>query len=312
MTSSKEPARATPHRKERRVGMSVRFGAMTLFKGGIPRFDRQNPYAFAVALSWRDFALLFVAAEIVINTIFALLFLVDPNAIANHNPPGFLGAFFFSLETLATVGYGQMYPGTIYGHVVSSVEILTGVIFAAIMTGLLFVRFSRPKAKIMYATNPVVTSYNGQPTLMLRIGNARTSVLTNATATIHTFALRVSTEGISARTTLEMRLTRDKMPIFAIMWTLMHVIDEESPLFGVGPDTIESRDLRLFVTVTARDQYLGQEVSDIQDYAGTALRFGMRYADVIKPGEDGHVFADYASISDMEPDSGGGPLPADA
>ena len=312
MTASNGPLDLppTPRRKERRTGMSVRIGPVTLFKGGLPRFDRQDPYAFAVALSWRDFALLFVAAELAINTIFALLFLADPRSIANHNPPGFLGAFFFSLETLATVGYGQMYPGTIYGHVISSVEILTGVIFTAIMTGLLFVRFSRPKAKIMYAADPIVTFYNGQPTLMLRIANARTSLLTNAIATIHTLALQVSTEGISARTTLEMRLVRRKMPIFAIMWTLMHVIDEQSPLYGIGPDNVEARDLRLFVTVTARDQFLGQEVSDIQAYEGADLRFGMRYADAIKVGEDGHVFADYAAISDMEPDVHGD-TPAD-
>ncbi len=308
MTSHKHAPALKPVRppKERRPALSIQVGPTTMFKSGLARFDPRDPYAFAISLSGRDFALLFLAAELLINTMFALLYIALPGSIANNNPPGFIGAFFFSLETLATVGYGQMYPGSVYGHVISALEILTGVIFTAIVTGLLFVRFSRPKAKIVYASHPVVTTHNGRQTLMLRIGNARSSLLTNATVTIHTLMLQISSEGLQSRVALEMPLLRKTLPIFAIMWTVMHTIDEQSPLHGMDPDTIANADLRLFITVSARDQSLNQDVSDIHSFEGRDIRFGMHYVDAIKAKEDGRVFADYAAISEVEADTNGG------
>ena len=288
--------------RERRPGLSIQVGPTTMFKSGLARFDPRDPYAFAVSLSWRDFAVLFLVAELAINTTFALLYTAVPGSIANNNPPGFVGAFFFSLETLATVGYGQMYPGSVYGHIISALEILSGVIFTAIITGLLFVRFSRPKAKIVYAANPVVTMHNGRPTFMLRIGNARSSLLSNASVNLHTLSLQVSSEGFKSRTAIEMPLIRPTLPIFAIMWTVMHVIDEHSPLHGFTPDTIVSADLRVFITVSAWDQYLGQNVSDIHAIEGGDIKFGMHYVDAIRANEDGRVFADYAAISEVAVD----------
>ncbi len=141
--------------------------------------------------------------------------------------------FFFSLETLATVGYGVMAPATLYGHSSRAPRSSTGVIFTAIMTGLLFVRFSKPKARISYADNPVVTVHDGRPTLMLRIGNARSSILTNARFTLHALVPVVSDEGRATRSLVELPMVRAQLPIFAILWTMMHVIDEDSVLHGL-------------------------------------------------------------------------------
>ena len=294
----------TPSRRRLRKPQPVRLdvGAQQIFKTGLARFDPHDPYYFAVSLSWRDFALLFLAAEGAINTIFAFLYLAVPGCIANARPGVFTDAFFFSLETLATVGYGVMAPANLYGHLVSGLEILTGVVFTAIMTGLLFVRFSKPKPKIVYADHPVVTVYNGCPTLMLRIGNARSSLLTNARASLHVLGRTVSIEGHQQRAVIELPLVRERLPVFAILWTLMHVIDADSPLHGLDASMIEEKDLRLFVTVSARDQMMGQEVSDLKTYAGAEIQFGARYADAVTTRDDGSTLANFAQISAMETD----------
>lgn len=292
--------------------MRLSVGPQEFIKKGLSRFDPHDPYYFAVSLGWRRFTALFVAAELAINTLFAGLYMLQPAAIANQPRPGFSSAFFFSLETLATVGYGEMYPGTTYGHIVSSLEILIGTVFTAIMTGLLFVRFSKPKAKVLYAANPVVTMNNGRPTLMLRIGNARTSVLHNATITMHMLTRTTSAEGQRQANVVELPLVRGRLPIFAILFTMMHVIDETSPMHGLDAEGVEAQDLRLFVTVAAKDPAIGQEVSDLHTFAGTDIRFGMRYVDAVQTIGDHRTVADYSLLGMIEPEQAPKSTPTDA
>lgn len=289
-------------RRDKAPPVSFKLGAMSFVQTGVARFDWHDPYYIAVSLSWRAFLLLFLIAELTINTVFALFYLVEPGCIANARPGAFTDVFFFSLETLATVGYGVMAPATTYGHIVSGVEIVTGMAFTAIMTGLLFVRFSKPKARIVYAENPVVTMHNGRPTLMLRLGNARTNVLTNARFTLHSLTTQVSDEGRRQRSIIELPMIRPNVPIFAILLTLMHVIDETSPLHGLDAESIVEQDVRFFMTMVARDHATGQEVSDLRTYHGRDVRYGMRYADAIRSGEDSRTTADYSLIGALEAD----------
>ena len=148
-------------------------------KIGASRFDLRDPYHLALTVRWPAFVLAVFALYGLITTLFAVLYLAQPGCVANARPGSLADAFFFSIETLATVGYGEMAPATLYGHLVSSAEIICGMAFTAIMTGLVFVRFSKPKAKIVYADNPVITRHNGRPTLMIRIGNGRMTMLTD-------------------------------------------------------------------------------------------------------------------------------------
>jgi hypothetical protein len=140
--------------------MRVRVGAFEMTKKGALRYDFRDPYHLAVSLSWPGFLLMFVVCELAINILFASLYALQPGSVANAAPGSFADLFFFSLETLATVGYGAMSPATLYGHTVSAVEIISGLAFIAIMTGLTFVRFSRPRAKVLYADKAVVATYN--------------------------------------------------------------------------------------------------------------------------------------------------------
>jgi inward rectifier potassium channel len=121
---------------------------------------------------------------LIVNVVFATLYWLVPGSVANARPNSFADVFFFSVETVATVGYGEMYPATLYGHVVVTIEIICGLGFTAILTGLTFVRFSRPRAKLVFAANPVIAMHDGKPTLMVRIGNGRATVLTDGAFSI--------------------------------------------------------------------------------------------------------------------------------
>src|SRR5579862_6865414 len=166
---------------------------------------------------------------IVLNAIFGFLYWLGDHPIANvaDNLPLPLSLFYFSIETLATVGYGDMHPQTNYGHLIATVEIFTGMSFLAVMTGLIFARFSRPKARFVFAQHPVVGTYHGKPTLMIRVANARHNSISSATARLWLFRIVHTPEGEVFRRFFELKLDRSEHPLFSLSWTLLHVIDDD-------------------------------------------------------------------------------------
>src|SRR3984893_447883 len=211
------PSEGEPEEKAARV----RLASCELKKKGISRFDLRDPYHLAVALSWPQFLAALLTLYLSVNLVFAELYWAVPGSVANVRPHSLADTFFFSIETLSTVGYGEMYPATLYGHVIAAIEIVCGLAFTTILTGLTFVRFSRPRAKLVFAANPVVAMHNGKPTLMVRIGNGRAGGLSEAKA-----------EGNLSHHARELQRERAHIPIFPLFWTLMHVLDERSPLYG--------------------------------------------------------------------------------
>jgi inward rectifier potassium channel len=245
-----------------------------------------------------------LALYLSVNVIFTTLYWLVPGSVGNARPNSFADAFFFSIETVATVGYGEMYPATLYGHVVAAIEIICGLSFTAILTGLTFVRFSRPRAKLVFAANPVVAMHNGKPTLMVRIGNGRAAVLTDGTAKLNVYFLDTAQEGRTFRRAQELRLERAHIPIFTISWTLMHVLDERSPLHDYDAARAIETDARVFVILEARDPTLATVVHDVRYYAPQDIRFGMRYAEFVSFGRGGTPVADLRRIGALEPDVG--------
>jgi inward rectifier potassium channel len=184
-----------PPLRKQRAARPVRIGALDLFTTGASGFDLRDPYHFIATMSWPMFFLCLVVSELLINSGFALLYIAVPGSIANVPAGSFIDAFFFSIETLATVGYGTMVPATRYGHVISAIEIICGIVYTAVVTGVIFIRFSKPKAKIVYAERPVVASHNGVPTLMIRIANGRTHMLTDASVRLSALMMESTPEG---------------------------------------------------------------------------------------------------------------------
>jgi inward rectifier potassium channel len=285
----------------------VRLGSYEFRKKGISRFDLRDPYHLAVALTWPQFLAALLTLYLSVNFVFTVLYWAVPGSVANALPHSFADNLFFSIETLATVGYGEMYPATAYGRLVAGSEIICGLAFTAILTGLTFVRFSRPRAKLVFAANPVVAMHNGKPTLMVRIGNGRATGLADARAQLNVLLTETTADGNVLHRAQELRLERAHIPIFPLFWTLMHVLDERSPLHGYDAARAINASAQVFVLLEARDPTLATTVHDIRNYAPKDIRFGMRYQDAVTTAADSTPVLDLTRIGALEPDVGDRP-----
>lgn len=288
-----------PHRRAKPETLTARFGSFEYTKTGAARLDLSDPYNLAVSLSWPRFFIALVLLDLAVNIVFATLYWLVPGSIANA-VPSFVQAFFFSIETLATVGYGVMAPASVYGHIVASVEILCGLIFTAVVTGLIFVRFSRPRAGIRFAENAVVANRDGGRALMVRVGNGKLTLLSDAKARIVALFVEHTAEGDALRHAEQLMLADDQLSLFALTWTLAHIIDEASPFHALTADSLAKSELRLLVFVEARDHALGATVYAMQDYPTERILYGMRYQDTISIDQTGRTNVDLTRISLVE------------
>ena len=291
-----------------RKGRSLLVGSYAITKTGVGRFDWRDPFYFAVALSWPQFLLSLIAVFAAINLVFAVLYLIGPVPLTNAHQGSLSDAFFFSLETATTVGYGDMYPAGHYGRIVAGSEMMVGMAFTALTTGLLFVRFSRPKARILYARRAVVAVHNGQPTLMIRIANARPSLVSNASAHLGLMRTSGQADGQRLRQIYELPLIRSRLPLFTLTWVLMHRIDNSSPLHGYDAARLIEDDAHLWLSVEGHDVVLTTTIFDTQAYGPAEILYGMRYTGAISDDDEGHPTADLRELSQIEPDDGAEPL----
>jgi inward rectifier potassium channel len=276
----------------------------TITMKGVAGFDPRDIYHLVVALSWPRFLFLVVGGELLLNAAFALLYLARSGAIANVRPGSFADAFFFSVETSATVGYGDMHPVTLYGHIVCTVEIFSGIALTALATGLLFVRFSHPRARIGYAENVVVARHQGCPTLMIRVANLRRNVLYDAVAHLSVILSIPESSGQVVRRVHELQLVRPRLPLFAVAWTVMHRIDETSPLKGYDAARAKAHNANFWLSAEAQGITTGARMMDARGYTSAQVAFGMRYAEILSIDAEGNAVADLPAISRIEDDVG--------
>jgi inward rectifier potassium channel len=253
-------------------------------------------YFNAMTVTWPRFFAWLAAIFVVLNLIFAEIYSFGAEPIANARPGSFSDLFFFSVETTSTVGYGDMHPQSMYGHLVATAENFVGLVLLAVMTGLVFARFSRPRARLIYADNPVITRHNGLLTMMVRVANARNNFITDASAKLWVIRGEQSTEGRRFTRFLPLRLERNENPVFALTWTLLHVIDEVSPLYGMSAADIETSDMNFVVSITGLDETSAQRVHSRKPYPAQSVKVGHEFVDVISVDEDGMRRIDYAKL----------------
>jgi inward rectifier potassium channel len=240
----------------------------------------QDFYHLCLTASWAKFFATAALTFTLLNVFFACLFLIQPNSISNLSPPNFWGAFFFSVETIATVGYGDMHPQTLYGHVLATIDIFIGLVFVAALTGLIFARFSKPKSRILFTDHLVLSDFNGQPTLMLRAANARQNQIANATAKMHVLIQEVTLEGKKIRRIYDLDLVRSDQPMFFLTWTIMHTITPSSPLYGLTADQMAAKDLIFLIRIVGFDEGIAQEIHMRQSYSHDQIVWGHQFVDV--------------------------------
>jgi len=263
-------------------------------------------YHRSMTVSWPAFFASAALIFVFLNTVFAVLYMLGHHPVANVSDDLALSLFYFSIETLATVGYGDMHPQTNYGHLVATVEIFTGMSFLAVMTGLIFARFSRPKARFVFAKYPVVGNRQGQPTLMIRVANARHNTISQATARLWLVREERMAEGDVVRRFHELILDRSEHPVFSLSWTLYHAIDETSPLYRMDQEELAAADAVLVLNLGGIDDNSAQRLSARKVYSQEDIRWQHRYVDITGDSPQGRLLLDYTKFDDVMPEATSG------
>jgi inward rectifier potassium channel len=259
-------------------------------------------YHRSMTVYWPTFFGTAAVIFVILNAVFAFLYWLGNEPIANVNENQPLGLFYFSVETLATVGYGDMHPQTHYGHFIATIEIFTGMSFLAVMTGLIFARFSRPRARFIFAKHPVVTVHEGRPTLMIRIANERNNTISQAIARLWLIRMETTAEGTRFRRYYELMLDRSEHPMFMLSWSIFHVIDETSPLYGATAADLAAVDGALTLNVSGVDDNSAQYLYARKIYSNEEIRWKHRYRDITSFAEDGRLLIDYTVFHEIAPE----------
>ena len=279
---------------ERAKARTIRLGNREVVTEGLELSCWADISHRCMTASWPAFiggaALVFIT----FNAVFALFYWLGDHPIANVPGGQYIDYLYFSIETLSTAGYGDMHPQTHYGHFIATIELFTGIFSMSLMTGLIFARFSRPSARLLFADNPVISDHEGQLTLMIRLANERHNIIANATARLWLFKNGVSKEGMPYRRFYELPLLRSESPALALSWTLFHVIDQDSPLYGLDAAELQAVNAGLGLFVSGLDDVAAQTVHARKSYEHSDIRFGHRYAEILQATDDGRLRIDYS------------------
>ena len=209
----------------------------------------RDPYHLLLTVPWIGFAGIVSIAYLLLNALFALAYLAGGDGLEGAKPGSFSDAFFFSVQTLASIGYGAIHPKTFYANSIVTIlqgrgsanESIASLLLIAVLTGLAFARFSRPIAKVLFSQFILVANQNSQPTLMFRVANERHNFILEATAQMYLIIDEVTNEGAFMRRIHELKLLRERTPSLVLTWTIMHPIDSDSPLYGLTADDLKQR-----------------------------------------------------------------------
>jgi inward rectifier potassium channel len=280
----------------------VKIGDRRVMALGVNSSDYKDIYHYALSMSWPLFVVCFAALFVVINIIFATLYWLGGDAVAHARLGHIEDYFYFSIETFATLGYGDMHPQSDYAHIISSIEVFVSMLVTAVVTGVVFARFALPQARILFAQIIVIGQHEGQPTLMLRMANERHNVITDAKAKLWIAKVGQSQEGVMFRRFYELNTERSHNPIFALSWTLFHPITPDSPLWGMDQQKLEDVQANFIVTFSGHDEATGQQLNARKAYGVNDVVWGHHYADILDVKADGLVHLDYRLFHVAEPD----------
>lgn len=255
-------------------------------------------YHWLLVLNWWQFLVLFGFFYLGINVVFAIVYLTTNGGIANTDPNSFSDAFFFSVQTLSTIGYGAMYPQTVYTQLVVTIEVLVGMLLVAMATGLMYARFAQPRARVLFSKVAVVYPFNEVPTLMFRVANQRDNRIIEARIQVSFLVNEVSPEGIELRRLHDLPLIRSESPSFAMSWLVMHPIDQDSPLWGKTPQELARCEARILVILTGLDETFVSKIHARYTYDIKDLIWSARFADILHKSDRGNYYIDYQRFHD--------------
>ena len=267
---------------------------------GAPSHLRRDLYFHMMAGSWSRMFVYLLISYVSVNILFAALYMLEPGSVENVAEGSFLDAFWFSVQTFSTIGYGGMSPITSYGNLLVTIEAAIGLLGVALATGLLFAKASRPSSGALFSKKLVVTQYDGKPTLMFRLGNARGNEVVEAQLKVAALIDTVTSEGHKMRRLFDLKLERSNTPLFTLTWSVMHVLDETSPLYGVP---IDDDHVALFVaTMTGHDATYGHTIHARQMWYPENVFVDHHFVDVLSTSPEGNFVVDYDLFHTVAPD----------
>lgn len=296
-----DPGQPEKLRMEKFVPLMNADGTFNINIVGRPDTGLSDLYHALMRSSWRRLLGAVVLVYVLTNTAFALVYMALADQVSNLPPGSFSAAFFFSVQTLATIGYGVMAPTGLAANIVVTVEALVGLLGVAMVSGLMFSRFSRPTARVLFSKVAVITPFNGTPTLMFRVANSRANQITDAVVSVTLTRDERSAEGAHTRRMYDLKLVRNRSPMFALSWTVYHPIDADSPLFGLAEEDLSRGAPMLMVTLNGVDDTFAQTVYARHAYTWRDIRWGHRFQDMIDVGEDGQRVMHFQRIHESAP-----------
>jgi inward rectifier potassium channel len=268
---------------------------------GLSRRPAGDVYHYLLTTPWPVFFGLIASAYLFANAVFALAYTAWPGCLESATPGSLGDAFFFSIQTMATIGYGKMVPANTYANVLVTLESLLGILGVALVTGLTFAKFARPTARVLFSEIAVITTRDGARSFMFRMANERQSNIHDVNIHVVFAHDDVTVEGERVRRFHTLPLSRSRVATFALSWTAVHVINEESPLFGRNLEDLKRVRAGIIVTLTGIDETFAQQVHAHHDYSANAILFDRSFVDVLSVAEDGHRIIDYGKFHDTRP-----------
>lgn len=255
-------------------------------------------YHHLMAVSWPVFFVLLAAAYIAFNFAFGLLYLIMPGSLANAQPGSIADVFFFSVHAMAAQGYRDIHAETLYADLLVTGEVMCGLVMIALITSLVFARFSRPKAGVVFSRQAVITTTGDQPTLLVRVANQRNNLVIDAEASaMLTHDVHDPSGGVMRRFE-DLKFVRTRTPFWTLTWTLMHRIDESSPLRGLSHDDLIAKNVEICVAITGIDETLAVPVCGHFSYPANEILWNHRFADVFSWSKAGRFQINFGRLHD--------------
>lgn len=256
----------------------------------------RDPYHLMLTIPWFGFAVIVSAVYFLINLFFAFLYLLGGDCLTGASPGSFLDAFFFSVQTLASIGYGVISPKTVYANVIVTIEAITSLLAVATLTGLAFARFTKPTARVIFSNVAVISPFNDAQTLIFRAANERRNRILEAQIKAD-FSIDQSTkEGEFTRRFYELQLLRQRTSSFNLPWTVRHIIDEASPLFGLTPELMAAGHATIIVSLVGIDETVAYTINARKIYAAHEILWDHRFVDIYTETPNGDRHLDYQNF----------------
>ena len=258
-------------------------------------------YHAILTVPWWSFLLGLAAVFIIVNIGFALLYLSDPQGIEHARPGSFWDRFLFSVQTIGSINYSVMVPRSTFVNSVVVVEAFVGFLYLAMMASLMFARLSRPSARVVFSKVAVIAPFDGVPTLMFRAANQRGNQILDAAITVTLAYQGVTSEGIAMRRFQELNLVRSRTSLFTLSWTVMHPIDETSPLYGLSPEHLHERQMEIIVLLRGTDDTLADLIYMRHAYTPDDILWNHRFSDVLSVTPAGRRVVDLTKFHETTP-----------